>query len=609
MLALPLLGSVACSPGPLGAEGSDASETAAGADEASDATETTEDTETETDTGEPGDPRPELTVTPAAFKTFSFSWTQPSWAESYQLLEQVEPGAPYLPLGPQFSEASQNGWAATMPLHLRGAARYKLRACVDEDCFESEPSAPGDFLRPAIAYLKASSPDPGDDFGEAIAISDDGLTFAVAAVDEDSTSPGINGDSSDNLGERTGAAYVFVRDADNTQWSQQAYVKADEPGNLDRFGSALDLSGDGDTLAVAARGWDGDGQYDIGAVYVFEREATGWTQTALIPDPTPDSQSDCGRALALDAAGDTLALGCPGEFDHEGRVHVLQREGSAWVLEQTLRADVPGADEHFGARVVLDASGETIATTAWNEKSMSAGVHVLEPQGAPEASVGSGAVYVFSRDPRAEAWSQRAYIKPQDPGVEDLFGLGLALSGDGTTLTVGSPGDDAEADGVGGDPLANAISWSGSAYVYARAPGSDSWVEQVYITPLHAHYEANFGASAALSADGDLLAIGMTGDWSAAVGVDGDPHAPSSDAQSGAVLVYVRDPETQQWSERAYLKAPEPGAGDAFGSHLAMTPDGASLLVSAHHEDGGSSGIGGDQADDSAPNAGAVYVY
>jgi trimeric autotransporter adhesin len=105
------------------------------------------------------------------------------------------------------------------------------------------------------AYIKASNTGIGDGFGEAVALSGDGLTLAVGATGEDSESTNINGAEDDDLLPQAGAVYVFVRS--NDEWQQQAYVKASDTSVLagsegDRFGSSLALSVDGSILAVGA---------------------------------------------------------------------------------------------------------------------------------------------------------------------------------------------------------------------------------------------------------------------------------------------------------------------------------------------------------------------
>src|SRR5262245_12692817 len=137
------------------------------------------------------------------------------------------------------------------------------------------------------AYIKASNTEMGDHFGNGgtleghgVALSGDGNTLAVGAPYESSGAKGINGNQNDNSVYSAGAVYVFVR-RDNT-WSQQAYIKASNPGQSDKFGFVVSLSQDGNTLAVsspgeasAAKGINGDQNDDsipeAGAAYVFAR--------------------------------------------------------------------------------------------------------------------------------------------------------------------------------------------------------------------------------------------------------------------------------------------------------------------------------------------------
>ncbi|HBR52231.1 MAG TPA: hypothetical protein DEA71_19415 [Nitrospira sp.] len=100
------------------------------------------------------------------------------------------------------------------------------------------------------AYLKASNPDPNDKFGSAIAI--DGDTLVVGAQEKDSGSSRITGNQSNNSGNDIGTVYVFVRSGGI--WTQQAYLKASNPDDLDTFGTSVAISGN--TIVVGAQGED-----------------------------------------------------------------------------------------------------------------------------------------------------------------------------------------------------------------------------------------------------------------------------------------------------------------------------------------------------------------
>jgi hypothetical protein len=159
------------------------------------------------------------------------------------------------------------------------------------------------------AYLKASNPGMSDHFAEGgalpghtgmgLAISSDGNTIAVGAPHESSSARGINGNEGDDSAYNAGAVYVYGRSGG--RWTRQAYVKASNTGAGDYFGSFVALSADGNTMAVsahwessAATGVNGnqgdDSLPQAGAVYVFTRSGTSWTQQAYL------KASNTGRA-------------------------------------------------------------------------------------------------------------------------------------------------------------------------------------------------------------------------------------------------------------------------------------------------------------------------
>src|SRR4029079_10201076 len=62
-------------------------------------------------------------------------------------------------------------------------------------------------------------------------------------------------------------------------------------------------------------------------------------------------------------------------------------------------------------------------------------------------------------------------------------------------------------------------------------------------------------------------------------------------------------------AQSAYLKASNTDPGDSFGLGVALSADGTTLAVGAQDESSAATGIGGNQADNSAPRAGAVYLF
>ena len=434
------------------------------------------------------------------------------------------------------------------------------------------------------AYIKASNTERGDEFGYSIAL--DGDTLAIGASHEES-------DEENNLAFNSGAVYVFTR-TDNI-WTQQAYIQASNAGQRDLFGISVAL--DGDTLAVGATGESnharGIGQDetnnqapDSGAVYVFTRSGSAWTQRVYIKSSNSDWQDGFGVSIALD--GNTLAVGATGEdsnatgigqeeesFDaiNSGAVYVFTGSGSNWIQQAYIKASNTDAGDAFGLSVALD--GNTLAVGAYNEDSDAIGIGGDETN---NDAVTSGAVYVFTRN--GSSWTQQAYIKASNTDQLDSFGWSVALDRD--TLAVGAFREFGEN---------NETTGSGAVYVFTR--GNSTWTEQAYIKASNALRNNNFGSSVAL--DGDTLAVGAYHQRTYSV----------SEFQSGAAYVFTRSGSI--WTEQAFIKASNTGQQDWFGASVSL--DGGTLAVGANGEASHSTGIDGDQGDNSAASSGATYIF
>ena len=81
----------------------------------------------------------------------------------------------------------------------------------------------------------------------------------------------------------------------------------------------------------------------------------------------------------------------------------------------------------------------------------------------------------------------------------------------------------------------------------------------------------------------------------------------NSAANAGAVYVFTRSGAA--WSQQVYLKGKETQAGDLFGFCVDLSGDGNTMAVAAFGDDGGSAGVGGNQADNSVRGSGAAYIY
>lgn len=374
----------------------------------------------------------------------------------------------------------------------------------------------------------------------------------------------------------------------------------------DKFGRSVALSSDGGTLAVGSNT----------NIQVFVHDQQGeWLQQAAL---AVNDVIEFGFSIALSSDGHTLAVGSPKEgikatgidgspegwAAFSGAVYVFERnEQGQWSQQAYVKASNTDSYDEFGNSVALSASGDTLAVGAWKEDSVATGID--GDQGNSMLGTNSGAAYVFVRDGQGQ-WSQQAYVKASNPDVDDGFGWAVALAGDGDTLAVAAPGEDSKATGINGDQTLGAFTNSGAVYVFERDE-QGQWAQQVYIKASNTNAHDNFGWSVALAADADTLAVGAVYEDSNATGIDGD-QADNSAYAAGAVYVFGRDGQGQ-WSQQAYVKASNTGEGDRFGSSVALSGDGHTLGVGAPAEDSNAKGIDGDDANDSASQAGAVYVF
>jgi len=572
----------------------------------------------------PGAPLLELGFSP--IKQFDFGWMAIADADHYQLLESATPGDPFTQLGDDIVGESIS---LTMPLHLRHEASYMLRACNVIGCTDSDPVSVVGSLAEATGYFKASNTGSGDSFGTSVALSGDGNTLAVGASAESSSATGVDGNQADDSAFQAGAVYVFVRDA-RGQWSQQAYLKASNSDAGDLFGASVALSDDGTTLAVGAfheasnaTGIDGDQANNsaifAGVVYVFERDAMDqWSQQAYVKASNPDAGDEFGTSVALSSDGTTLAVGAPLEDSNAtgiggnqannsagaaGAAYVFVRDGmDQWSQQAYLKASNTDADDFFGASVALSGDGTTLAVGAVLEDGNATGI---DGNQADDSTNNAGAAYVFVRD-AMDQWSQQAYVKASNTEANDFFGWSVALSGDGSTLAVAALNEDSGATGIDGDQASNSAADSGGVYVLVR-DAMDQWSQQAYVKSSNPGAVDNFGRAMALGSDGSTLAVAAIFESGSATGIGGD-DADDSASSAGAAYVLVRD-TMGQWSQRAYVKAPNTDASDGFGAALALSSDGNALAVGAYQEGSSATGIGGDQADDATGNAGAVYLF
>lgn len=357
------------------------------------------------------------------------------------------------------------------------------------------------------AYLKASNPDAGDQFGRAVDIHGD--TIVVGAYLEDSSGSGVNGTSGNSSTYRdSGAAYIFTRSGD--VWTQEAYLKASNPYRYDYFGESVSVYGN--TVVVGASRED--------------------SSTTGINPGVNDSAVDSGA------------------------VYVFVKQNGAWSQQAFIKASNTGAYDYFGFDVSL--WGDRLAVGSYLDDSDASVVN--GSQGNASSGTDYGSAYIFQRN--NGLWAQQAYIKPPNPDPSDQFGVSVSLSND--ILVVGAYLEDSNATALEGSMHDNSAAQSGAAYVFKRNTDG-AWVFFDYLKASNTGAHDQFGRYVEVY-DNTIVVGARLEDGSSNVinGVDDNDHQ-----DSGAVYHYVLDETEARFV--SYIKANNSGSGDIFGTSLAIS--------------------------------------
>jgi len=453
-----------------------------------------------------------------------------------------------------------------------------------------------------VTYVKPSfaggSPgDTQDYFGSQVAMFESSI--AVGVKGDDSNAAGINGKITDyNSIPSSGAAYVYTRKG--TGWDNQAYIKADMPTAFSQFGFSVALHKD--TLVVGAP-TENTGASASGAAYVFVRRNNVWTQQATLKASNAEANDQFGYQVAV--YEDNLAVsaiyedggtsGVDGDqssntLPESGAVYVFKRIDGIWLQQAYIKASNADASDLFGLSLALHKNTLVVGSPKEDGSAKLAnGVQNND-------SLNSGAVYVFDRS--TTGWTQQAYLKASNTDENDRFGMSVAL--DENVLAVGAPLESSSSTGVGGDQVDNFLTNSGAVYLYTRK--GSTWSAPTYFKASNTGAADSFGWSVALH--GNLLTVGAPSEASNAKLIDGEQR---NDNFNGAGAMYVFSRKQTKWSQIAYVKASNSDAADQFGQTVALW-DGT-VVVGAQFEQSNATTPNGNQSDNSAPGAGACYIY
>jgi hypothetical protein len=243
------------------------------------------------------------------------------------------------------------------------------------------------------------------------------------------------------------------------------------------FGTSVSLSGSGIRLATGIPGMDANvTNIDVGQVQIFDFENGSWTPTAKLSFEA--SQGKAGNALALSQDGIRIIVGSPFWSEERGLVTIFEENGKGlWKkIGNEISGQATKGRERFGETVAISSNGQIVAVGSPFAPSMS---------NSP-----SGIVRVFKEI--NSKWIQRGQTLMSKKD-NSFFGGAIAMSSIGHRIAIGST--------FAGFEI-------GQVIVYEF--NSTHWVQLGQIIEGMSSFE-NFGSSVALTASGDILAIGAIG--------------------------------------------------------------------------------------------------
>jgi len=396
------------------------------------------------------------------------------------------------------------------------------------------------------AYLTASNANADDYFGYSLGISGDYAIVGAYKECSNSINDQTINHESGSVGYRSGAVYIFKRDSGAETWTQKAYLKASNIGTDDYFGYSVAINGDyaivgaynesSNSITDPANN-DGVGS---GAAYIFKRDsgAETWTQTAYLKASNIGTGYTFGYSVAMD--GDYVIVGAYSESGSAGAAYIFKRDSGAetWTQKAYLKASNRDSTDYFGWSVAI--SGDNVIVGAHGEDSNS----ISDPSNNDSAR--SGAAYIFKTSDSGETWTEKAYLKSEEPGSPDQFGTSVAINGD--SAIVGSP---YESSNLITDQDNDDLLYSGATYIFKTSDSGESWDQTRFIKASNMDGSDNFGQSVAVN--GDYIIVGAAKEDSNSI------TDPSNNSAVGSGAAYIFKAISGSGSE---LTAPTAGANN-----------------------------------------------
>ncbi|MFV1983400.1 MAG: hypothetical protein ACC657_07655 [Thiohalomonadales bacterium] len=190
----------------------------------------------------------------------------------------------------------------------------------------------------------------GKKFGVAFSFSPDGATLAVSEFSLEPTGSTY-----------TGKIYLYTKP--NTQWELSQTLSSQDSSVDYYFGISIAFSPDSTTLAVG----ETRGQLsNAGSVQLFSKSGTNWKYTQSLASVTPVTSSQFGISIAFSADNNTIAVGETKTVAEQsaGSVQLFTKIGNTWNRGQILSAGQSTIEPAFGMSLVFSPVSNSLVVGA-----------------------------------------------------------------------------------------------------------------------------------------------------------------------------------------------------------------------------------------------------
>lgn len=432
----------------------------------------------------------------------------------------------------------------------------------------------------------------------------------------------------------TGSGIAGIYTASGNSWVRETWLYPDSVEYIKNgeFGWDVAMNADGSRAVVSSLMGQMNGEKYTGAVYVFSRSNTTWTQEAKLEPDAAKKYMGFGYSVAINAAGDKILVGSVDDEmtgTNAGAAYVYTKAPSksntgipgwhtipyapsrGWSSFMNTYAvwygpNMAGVTYNFTAKVTISTAGNyTIKYQADDVVTWSIDGSpntVLSDKFRSTDIIGSTPVTLTAGD---HSLKVAIYNSNKTTATADFTGnpTGVAMTiEDSNGVIIWSTKDDvAESggwslsgrlsanDGLGGDNFGSSLAMDGTGelmvigaqfatvsgvagagkvYTFGSQPTGPTLTETIILTAQPPIANAKFGSAVAISSDGKHIVVGA-------------PYSPYLGKISGVIGIFDLDPATG-WKYNQINFSSDAAANDLYGCSVAISADGSIIAVGAY---------------------------